>query len=85
MFSRHTCYGTLLETGQDHRQATTYHSIRGPCIAGLLQDCHIDGLVQDCSISIANTLEILQPCTKPLISASGLLTSTGTIALVSVK
>ena len=28
---------------------------------------HFDGLVQDCSISIATTLEILQSCTKPLI------------------
>ena len=28
---------------------------------------HVDGLVQDCSISIPNALEILQPCTKPLI------------------
>ena len=28
---------------------------------------HIDGLVQDCSISIANTLEKLQSCTKPSI------------------
>ena len=27
--------------------------------------CYLDGLVQDCSISIANTLEILQSCTKP--------------------
>ena len=27
----------------------------------------IDGLVQDCSISIANALEILQSCTKPFI------------------
>ena len=26
---------------------------------------YIDGLVQDCSISSANALEILQPCTKP--------------------
>ena len=25
----------------------------------------IDGLVQDCSNSIANALELLQPCTKP--------------------
>ena len=25
----------------------------------------IDGLVQDCSISIANALEILQACTNP--------------------
>ena len=28
---------------------------------------NIDGLVQDCSISIANALEILQSCTRPLI------------------
>ena len=26
---------------------------------------NIKGLVQDCSISIANAMEILQPCTKP--------------------
>ena len=26
--------------------------------------CHIDGLVRDCSNSIANTLELLQSCTK---------------------
>ena len=26
---------------------------------------HIDGLVQDCSISIANALELLQSCAKP--------------------
>ena len=30
-------------------------------------DVYIDGLVQDCSISSANTLEILQFCTKPSI------------------
>ena len=28
---------------------------------------HIDGLVQNSSFSIANALEILQPCTKPLM------------------
>ena len=27
--------------------------------------CYIDGLVQDCSSSTANVLEILQSCTKP--------------------
>ena len=26
---------------------------------------YIDGLMQDCSISIASALEILQSCTKP--------------------
>ena len=30
--------------------------------------CHIECLEQDYSISIANALEILQPCTKPSIS-----------------
>ena len=28
---------------------------------------HIDGLVQDCSNSIANALELLQSCSKPSI------------------
>ena len=32
-----------------------------------LVDYYIDGLVQDCSNSIANALELLQSCTKPLI------------------
>ena len=27
---------------------------------------HFEGLVQDCSNSIANALELLQSCTKPL-------------------
>ena len=31
---------------------------------------NINGLVQDCSNSIANALELLQSCTKPLISGS---------------
>ena len=30
-------------------------------------ELHVDGLVQDCSNSSANTLELLQPCTKPLL------------------
>ena len=29
---------------------------------------YIAGLVQDCSNSIANALELLQPCTRPSIS-----------------
>ena len=33
---------------------------------GLLWLLQINGLVQDCSISTANALEILQSCTKPL-------------------
>ena len=28
---------------------------------------HFDGLLQDCSNCIANALELLQSCTKPLI------------------
>ena len=28
---------------------------------------HVDGLLQDCSDSIAKALELLQPCTKPLV------------------
>ena len=34
------------------------------------QTLDIDGFVQDCSISIANTLEILQSCTKPSICSN---------------
>ena len=36
----------------------------------ICKDLHIDDLVQDCSTSIANALEILQSCTKPPISNS---------------
>ena len=38
-------------------------------IYGAVRD-YFDGLGQDCSISIANTLEILQSCTKPSICTS---------------
>ena len=34
-----------------------------------MQHIHFDGLVQDCSNSIANALELLQSCTKPSIYA----------------
>ena len=33
-----------------------------------MSKCYIDGLVQDCSISSALAMEILQFCAKPLIS-----------------
>ena len=33
---------------------------------------HIDGLVQDCNNFIANALELLQSCTKPLICSVSL-------------
>ena len=33
-------------------------------VIGLFTDAYINGLVQDCSNSIANTLELLQSCTK---------------------
>ena len=32
---------------------------------------YFEGLVQDCSKSIANALELLQSCTKPTISSTG--------------
>ena len=31
----------------------------------------IDGIVQECDISTTDALEILQPCTKPLVLGSG--------------
>ena len=36
-------------------------------IKALFLKGHIDGLAQDCSYSIANALELLQSCTKPLL------------------
>ena len=36
-------------------------------IAVMLCKCCIEGLVQDCSNSIANALELLQSCTKPSV------------------
>ena len=36
----------------------------------ILQEYHADDLVQDCSNSIANALELLQSCTKPSCSTS---------------
>ena len=43
----------------DFRKQLTWHHL---CVE------HIDGLVQDWSISIVNALEIIQSCTKPPIS-----------------
>ena len=36
----------------------------------MLTDGHIDGLAQDCCNSIANALELLHACIKPLICSS---------------
>ena len=33
----------------------------------IIKISNLDGLMQDCSISIANALEILQSCTAPSI------------------
>ena len=42
---------------------------QGKYLFGMKQKVrYITGLVQYCSSSIANTLELLQSCTKPLIS-----------------
>ena len=48
----------------------TQHKFMSPHFAILpmsVSSLHIDGLVQDCSISIANALEILQSCTNLMI------------------
>ena len=37
----------------------------------LLKSEYFDGLMQDCNISIANALEILQSCTKASIFGAG--------------
>ena len=46
----------------------------------------IDGLRQDCSISIANALEILQSCTKPLKQFStAMVNSGGEVQEINIK
>ena len=40
------------------------------CIKNMYFHQHIDGLVQDCSNSVAGALELLQSCTKPSICQS---------------
>ena len=54
-----------------HRRTLTYGNSIVKQAKSIIR-CHYDteGLVQDCSISIANVMEILQSCTKPLIWAS---------------
>ena len=57
-------------TKHEYQQPKLYHS--SPLnwhgwLKSLLQQDNIDGLVQDCSNSIANALELLQSCTKPSI------------------
>ena len=68
-----------IDVPPDHTNCTIvssiYNSIRRYITAqnlGLFDlqgsdNSYIDGLWQDCSISIVNALEILQPCTKPSI------------------
>ena len=45
----------------------------------------IDGLVQDCSISIANTLETLQSCIKPSIFSYKSVTSLEFLTVSSIN
>ena len=45
----------------------TWFSVPAKICIYCCRSWHIDGLVQDCSNSIANALELLQSCTKPLI------------------
>ena len=37
------------------------------CAYELFDSCYVDGLTQHCSNSIANALELLQSCAKPLM------------------
>ena len=53
----------LVQTNEGHTDAV--RSIIH--VAERNQVSRIDGLVQDCSNSIANALELLQSCTKPSI------------------
>ena len=50
------------------RLGTCRRNLRVSSTSAIISHHHIDGLVQDCSISIANVLGILQSCAKPSIS-----------------
>ena len=50
-----------------HPMIRNYRDDKYPCVTKLL-DHNFAGLVQECSISRGNALEILQSCTKPSIS-----------------
>ena len=55
---------------RDMHTIVTWFQIRANSIFTSFQSwahklCEIDDLVQDCSNSIANAMELLQPCTKP--------------------
>ena len=51
-----------------HTVNPTIHGLSNFNISwGFILQLYIDGLVQDCSNSIANALELLQSCTKPSI------------------
>ena len=72
--SRARNHQSLFALGQDlHASGTRAHLNVEPCkITGnstyslrLTTELHIDGLVQDCSNSIALATELLQSCTKP--------------------
>ena len=45
------------------------YDVTGVFVPMVLFDAYIDALAQDCSISNANAMEILQYCTKPSICA----------------
>ena len=48
-----------------------WYQNHGESLAQMLNE-YLDGLVQDCSNSIANALELLQSCTKPSICSAAL-------------
>ena len=51
----------------------------------MISDFDIDGLVQDCSNSIANSLELLHSCTKPSILWSLSIESVKTTSMENVS
>ena len=67
----------LAESVRPHLESWTFHVMDSltRCVSKLQEDVkfliyavgYLDGLVQDCSNSIANALEVLQSCTKLLI------------------
>ena len=52
-------YYVIIEDGIEHNDCNE--------MSVVFSKCHCNGLVQDCSNSIANALELLQSCRKPWI------------------
>ena len=64
-----------------HSVLTSIYSVGKQLQTGVLDIFIIKGLVQDCSISSALAMEILQSCTKPSLCSQGWFVKLGSISI----